>query len=173
MKGHVKSTTPMLKRIVTLAAIGSLLILTAGFKACPKSERDRNVAYARDISGAFRSAADLVAASNPGAAAKMRRGADISDRLATAFANSDSDSIAGLIKDILPIFTEVAREFSNNRTVLLALALGQIALNFFVNHFLQTAQLKGKVSAAAAGPEVVEFLALPQFGCELKPERCR
>lgn len=162
-----------LRRLTTLTAICSLLLATAAFvPQCNQSEKDRNIAFAKDVSGAFRTAADIVAKDHPDAAAKMRQGADLSDKLILALQGTDANSIAAIVRDILPIFTDVAKEFSNNRNVLLALALGQIGLNFFVNHYLQSTGPNSAMPGDASGT-LEQFMSLPQFGCQLKPEKCK
>lgn len=137
--------------------------------ACPKEDKDRNVAFAKDLSGALKLAAPIIAQKKPQLAAKMTQAINAADRLIDAIDRSDKTTAASLINEILPIFTEVAREFTNDTNILLALALGQIALNFFVNHYLKT--VAG--GALKFDRTVEEFKALPQFGCQLRPEYCR
>lgn len=169
--------TAPLRVLTTFAAIGSLLVCMAFMPACPKSEKDRNLAFARDISGSFRAVSSLILLSHPALAEKLQRAADRADHLISAIEASNGTEIAAIVRDILPVFTDIAKQFRGSQNVLLALALGQIALNFFVNHFLSTASQRASKVGIAADRETIdsiqEFKALPQFGCQLKPEKCK
>jgi hypothetical protein len=147
-----------------------------------RTKVDQNVAFARDVAGAVKAGCQAAIKKD---SSKWRARCDTAvtdaNKLIDAFASSDSTSIATLVRDVLPTFTDLATEFTNNDVVLGLMAGGQIALNFFINHFLDTASASkaGKARTAAAAAEsgelgaVDRFRALPQFGCRLKPERCK
>lgn len=157
---------------ITLSSIACLILCTAGFKACPKSEKDSAVAFARDLNGAFIAAGPLVAQKSAELGRQWVIATGLTAQVIDAIATSDSTQVARLIQDILPVFNEVVRAFSNDPNVLLALALGQIALNFFVNHYV-TKSNKARMAVSPATLKAIdEFKAQRQFGCELRPERC-
>jgi hypothetical protein len=153
---------------LVLSTIACMILCTAGFDSCSKDKKQQGIAFARDLAGSIRVAAPIVAQKNPELARRMEQAANSADRIVTAIEASNSTEIAALVRDILPIFTEVARQFSDNQNVLIGLALGQIALNFFVNHYVKS----GGVAASVA-PEIENFKALPQFGCQYRPDRCK
>lgn len=163
------------RTLQTATALAVVICLTLCLTGCPQSSRDRDAAYARDVAGAFRAAAPLVAPLNAGLAAQMTKAADNADLLAQAFASSNKDQVVALIAEVLPVFTQVAETYSQNQTILTALALGQIALNFIVDHYLShvSLALKARTRAGGAEQDVIDrFRALPQFGCQMRPEKC-
>lgn len=153
-----------IKQISALFALFCLLIVTT---ACPKSEKDKGVAFARDLVGAMEAAAPIIAQKSAELAAKWTTATNSARQLINAIDASDSVTAAALVRDILPVFTEVVRQFSNDQNLLIALALGQIALNYFINHFTS------KAVTALNDPVVTAYRSLPQFGCQLRPERCK
>jgi hypothetical protein len=162
-----------------MVALSALLLTTAGFKGCSQSEKQRNVAFARDIVGAFDLAGPIIARKKPSLAANWTKGTENARKLADAIAASDQTEIVRLLRDILPIVTEVVTAFKGDDGFEFAFALGQIGLNFFVNHYLPaggsvTSAKRGVASAVNTDSAIVEeYRALPQFGCRLKPERCQ
>lgn len=167
-----------IKFTTALLLVAALSFVSFGFKGCSQSEKDQNVAFARDIAGAFSAGCPVVSKIKPSLGARCTQGAAISARLIDAFAASNQTEIAALVGELLPAFSDVVDGFSNNENVLGYFALGQIGLNFFVNHFLsaQTPRSMRRAGSAASSDaidEVQRFKALPQFGCRLKPERCK
>lgn len=160
-----------LNPLLVFVAISSLLLAVTFTTGCPKKEIDKNIAFAQDLVGSFEVASPLIHSKSEAAGKRWDEGTTIARKVLAAARASASASFAGLLKDLLPIFTDTVRQFSNDQNILLALALGQIALNFYVNHYL-TATAK-----MAASPNdlktIHDFRALPQFGCQLKPERCK
>jgi hypothetical protein len=151
-------------------ALSLVLMSTAGFKGCPKTEKDRNVAFARDLVGAFEMVGPIIAKKKPSLEAKWNTATQSARKLVDAIDASNQTEIVTLLRDILPIVTEVVTAFKGDDKFEWAFALGQIALNFFVNHWLP----QGAGVIASPDAEIVgSYLALPQFGCRLKPERCK
>lgn len=157
-----------LRTAVTLSTLLCLIVVTSAFRGCGGDEKRRNIAFARDIAGGLRAAAAIVEPRNAPLAGRMRQAANTSDTIVEAIEAGDTSNVAELIRTILPVFNDVVREFSNNENVLIALALAQIALNFFLNHY------RAEPSVMAGAVDVIgEFKAQPQFGCRLRPEKCK
>ncbi len=183
-----KSQISNLKAIVTIVAIGALLVATSGFKACSQSEKDRNVAFAKDILAACKAAAPIIARKSPQFVTRWNLAIDDAAKLVDAAAASDADTMAALVRSMLPTVTDVIGSLSNDEGFQSAFALAQIGLNFFVDHFLPPATAAGQAgqprmapagksrAAATANSDVdaaARFRALPQFGCRLHPEKCQ
>lgn len=156
---------------ITLSCIACLILCTAGFKACPKSEKDKAVAYARDINAGFIAAAPIIAKKSAGLAAKWITATQKTAQMIDAVAASNATEVTALLRDIMPVFNEVVTSLWANTDVQIALAFAQIGLNFFVNHFLTAA--KSLIGDPVIQEIIERFKALPQFGCQLHPERCR
>lgn len=162
------------RKLTVLTTIACLILCTAGFDSCGKNDKEQAISFARDLAGAIRVAAPIVAQKSPQLAQRMNQAANSADKIVTAIEASNTTEVATLVRDILPVFTEVAREFSNNQNVLIGLALGQIALNFFVNHYVKEPKVAaGTAGAVAIDSSIQEFKALPQFGCQIRPEKCK
>jgi hypothetical protein len=145
---------------ISIASMAMLALLCAGvmtFTACPKSQVDQNVAFARDVAGAVKAGCD-VAIKKDSSKWKTRCETAVNDgnKLIDAFAAGDSTSVATLIRSVLPTFTDLVTEFSSNEVVLGLLAVGQIALNFFINHFLST-PVAGKTAKGARTAAAVRY----------------
>jgi len=168
---------------ITIIALTALLLSTTGFKSCSQSEKDRNVAIAKDILAGCRAAAPIIATKAPGFVAKWTEVVSDGEKLVTAATASDAASIGPLLRSMLPTITEVAGSLSSDANFQLAFALAQIGLNFYLDHFLpQTTAVAAKAgktreaSAAISNDDtdiVRRFRALPQFGCQLHPARCQ
>jgi hypothetical protein len=175
-----KSQISNLKFIVTIVAMSALLVATSGFKACSQSEKDRNIAFARDILAACKAAAPIIARKAPQFVASWNVVVDDAGKLVDAAAASDATTMAALVRAILPTVTEVIGSLSNDEGFQSAFALAQIGLNFFVDHFLPPATAAGQAGqprAASAGKSraaaaaindsdadvVARFRALPQL----------
>jgi hypothetical protein len=168
----------------SIASVAVLAILCAGvltFTACPKTQVDQNVAFARDVAALSKPAARLRLRKTLRSGARAARLASMmpissSMRLPRVMPRTSRRWFAMCCRRS-PTWRPSSR---GNDVVLGLMAGGQIALNFFINHFLDTgsASKAGKARTAAAAAEsgelgaVDRFRALPQFGCRLKPERC-
>lgn len=171
-----------IKLTTALVLVAALSFVSFGFKGCSQSEKDRNVAFARDIAGAFGAACPLVAKRLPALKGRCEQAKTDAEALIGAVAASDQASIIGLLHSVLPAFSEIVIQSNGDDSLLDGLALAQIGLNFFVNHFLSGAvALEGRASRQAGsaapadddpGTVIRRFKALPQFGCRLKPEKC-
>src|SRR3954467_69526 len=137
-----------MKRIripIGLALVTCLMLITT---ACPKTEKDRNVAFARDLVGGMEAAGPIIATKSAELAQRWTTATTSARQLINAIDSSDATTAATLVRDILPVFSEVVRQFGDNQNLQIALALGQIALNFFVNHYLAPAKVAAGASAA-------------------------
>jgi post-segregation antitoxin (ccd killing protein) len=165
------------------AVVTAYCLLLTLFTACPKTKVDQNVAFARDVAGAVKAGCDAAIKKD---ASKWRARCDTAvadaNKLIDAFASSDATNIATLVRGVLPVFTDLATEFTHNDVILGLMAGGQIALNFFINHYVSEPPAvaggpkAGKARAAMKSDDndaVDNFRALPQFGCRLKPEKCQ
>jgi hypothetical protein len=177
---------------VTIVAIVALLVATSGFKACSQTEKDRNVAFAKDILASCKAAAPIIARKSPQFVAVWSVVTDDAGKLVDAAAASDATTMGALVRSMLPTVTDVIGSLSSDESFQSAFALAQIGLNFFLDHVLPPAATPvgqaGQPSAApAAGKSrsaataisdgdagiVERYRALPQFGCRLHPERCQ
>lgn len=173
----LKHTRPMAALLVV-----SAFLLTQ--TACPKSEHDRNVAFARSFLSSTRAVEAIIVADRPDLQAKWDKVIDNAGKLVEAVAASDSTSTAKLIRDILPTFNEVAAAFTNNRNFLIAIAVGEVALDFFIAQFPQNAVMasrgdpvavfrnRAKITCRASGP-VEKYKAgqyAPMSICEKYPD---
>jgi hypothetical protein len=173
------------RRLVTLVLLGCLITATAGFKACPKSEKDRNVAYARDVLSGFQAGQRFIDQVKPSLSDEWREATNSSSRLIEAVAASDQEEVVALLADIMPVFTEGIDALTNNTTALSLLSWADIALHIFANHIGAAAvalasparaTTKGMTKSASAATALVaieRFRAQPSFGCRYAPEKCR
>jgi hypothetical protein len=185
-----KSQISNLKFAATILAIVALLVATSGFKACSQSEKDRNVAFAKDILASCKAAAPIIAKKSPQFVAVWSVVIDDAGKLVDAAAASDATTMGALVRSMLPAVTDVIGSLSNDEGFQSAFALAQIGLNFFLDHFMPPATAAGQAgqgAAPAAGKSraaataisdgdadvAARFRALPQFGCRLHPEKCQ
>ncbi len=186
----LKSQSSSFTFIVTIVAIGALLVATSGFKACPQSEKDRNIAFAKDILASCKAAAPIIERKSPQFVASWNVVVDDAGKLVDAAAASDATTMAALVRSMLPTVTDVIGSLSSDEGFQNAFALAQIGLNFFLNHFLPPATAAGQAGQSRVAPAgksraaataindgdagVIErFRATPQFGCRLHPEKCK
>lgn len=168
------------RQLVTVTLIACLLVITAGFKACPKSEKDRNVAYARDIVSGMQAGQRFIDQFKPALSDRWRMATNGAIRLVDVVAASDEEEIVTLLAGIMPVFTEAIAAFTGNTTVLAVLALADIALHFFANHIGKiAARVQHGIAAIRSEAEttalaaIAKFAEQPSFGCDYKPEKCR
>lgn len=166
----MKPVYALYRAALVFVAISSLLLGVTFTTGCPKKEIDKNVAFAQDLVGSFEAASPLIHSKSEAAGKRWDEGTSIARKILTAAQASDSTRFAGLLKDLLPIFTDTVKQFSNDQNILLALALAQIALNFYTNHYMPVAKMAASKDDMKA---IHDFRALPQFGCQLRPDRCK
>jgi hypothetical protein len=163
-----------LKRLfIPLLLTATLCFVSLGF-ACSKSEKDQNVAFARDVVNSLNDARPLIVQLRPQIAARYDQAINSAGRLVTAIENSNQTEAIGLLTDLIPVVSDVAAQFTNNTKVLTVLALANIGLHFLVNH-IHTAEgaATARRSASASRDVVFEFDAQPVWGCDYKPEKCK
>lgn len=172
------------RRLVTLTLIGCLLFATAAFKACPKSEKDRNVALARDVLSGFQATQPLVDRLAPALSGSWSRATGRAAELISAVEASNETEIVAILADVMPVFTAAVAAFTGNEKVLAGLALADIALHWFANRVVkahavanQPGQRKQTLRALRSAHEplavIEQFNAQPSFGCQFKPEKCK
>jgi len=164
-----------LKRLfIPLLLTATLCFVSLGF-ACSKSEKDQNVAFAKDVVNSLTDARPLIVQLRPQIAVRYDQAINSARRLVTAIENSNQTEAIGLLADLIPIVSDVAAQFTDNTKVLAILALANIGLHFLVNHIHTAAGVATARSAAdsAAREVIFEFDAQPVWGCDYKPEKCK
>lgn len=155
-----------------LGLIAVLLLATTAFdcdKKNPEEAKQQFIAYAKDIRNSVVAAAPLINKLKPEFTAQWNRAIDISGQMISAVGHSQKDTVAALVVELVPIFTNVIDQFTDNQNVLIALALGNVALSFFANHYLDSvvSGSPGRPSAAGntAKARVAAYAARKKWRC--------
>lgn len=177
----------MRRKLFTLTLIAALAFSTLGADSCSKSERDQNIAWAKDIQTAVHRAEPHVIALRPGIAKNYARALPIADSIVAALENNKIETVKDLLRELIPIFTEATATFTDDRTVLAILALGDIGLHVLLNRLpddqviaaaADSAPKKGGVRAAAARATKEDLDTLRAYrdqqtwGCAYLPKKC-
>lgn len=93
------------------------------------------LAKARSLNNAIRNVARIVTSIKPALGSILVKATNASDQIITAITNDNATSIPKLLADIFPVIDQVAAEFSNDKTVLIFLALADVALSYFTDQF--------------------------------------
>lgn len=158
-------------RTSTALALSAVLLLTCTAFDCekktPEEQKAQFIAYAKDIRNSVIAASPLIAKLKPQLVPAWNRAIDISGQMISAVEHSDKVTVSALLVELVPIFTDVIDQFTDNQNVLIALALGNIALSFFVNHYLSESASSGGPKRASTRGEnkVVEFARRPRWKC--------
>ncbi len=153
---------------ILLSAV--LLMSTMAFKCgdgtkTPEQEKQEFIAYAQDIVGAFTDARSLVVSLNPGLAGRYDIATQIARDLLAATQNSNETEAARLVVALVPAFTSIAGEFTGNTKILAILALGQIGLRFYANHYMNAVRTGGGQGASAGNSRVRAFARAKNWRC--------
>lgn len=168
----------MRRKVTTLALI---LVLAFGALAakCDKSEHDQNIAWAKDINVALHRAQPFVIDLKPSLASAYAKVLPAGDKLITALEANDIANAIELLRVIVPIFTETAAAFTDNKQVLAVLALGDIGLHVLLNRLTPdeataAAKKTGVASESIRRVDVLrEYRDQQVWGCNYRPEKCK
>lgn len=156
--------------LITSGAAGSCGKTSTGTPETPEQTKARLLSYARDVVTSFQAITPIVTHDHPELAAQLARGLSNALQLITAISNSDQTQATALLADIFPTFSTIADTYTNNGTVLALLAIGDIALHFFADHFVAPVSKAARANPVTAA--ILDFKARPQFGCQYAPEKC-
>jgi hypothetical protein len=160
----------MRRQILTLTLVFCVSYFGFGF-ACKKSQHDSDLAWAKDIATAFHTAEPYAVSLPPSLQAKYHKAVALADQVVETVAISDATTTAELLRDLIPIFNEVAKIFTDNKTVLDVLAIADIGLHVLLNHLPARS---GIGAGATQGLEVLaEFQQQQIWGCAYHPELCQ
>ena len=166
--------TYQIRPLTAVALCAVLLFSTTAFKCgdgskTPEQEKAEFTAYAKDIRASVVAASPLILQLKPQLADRWNRAVSISGEMISAVEHSDKTTAAALVVELVPIFTAVIDEFTDNQKVLIALALGNIALQFFANHYLNEVTDTAPSRSAAAGnvkrAKVAAFASRKKWRC--------
>lgn len=158
-----------IRPLTALLLCSALLLTTTGFDSCerkgtPDEQKAEFISYAKDIHQAFVAAGPLIAQLKPNLKSKWDKGTVIAGHIITAVEATNETEVSKLLVELIPIFTEVAAEFTDNTKVLVVLLLADIGLRFFANHYKVTSEVSGR-SASAGGARVRAFANRPKWRC--------
>lgn len=181
----------MKRKLITLTLVWVLAFSALGAGSCSKSERDQNIAWAKDISTALHRAEPHVVALKPSIAQNFARALPIADNIVEAIQKDNIENVKDLLRKLVPIFTEATAAFTDNKQVLAILALGDIGLHVLLNHIPDaqivitttakvTPKKGGEVvteSVRAAGDDDLrvlrEYRDQQVWGCAYLPKKCQ
>lgn len=155
--------------IVTYLALCLTLSFTAGFKACSQSDKEKSIAWAKDIRGALVSARPLIVKLKPELAGTIDKIITASGDLIPALETSNSTDALRILTDLIPVFESIAAQFTDNVQVLTALALVDIGLHFLVNHIPATTAARAPSATQSA---IVKYKNTQVWGCAYRPDKC-
>lgn len=162
-----------IKKLTATLLLASLVVATAGWQGgcgdkTPDQKKAEFVAYAKDINTAFISAGPLIAQLKPELKPKWDKGTRIAGQVLVAVEAVNETEVTRLIIELIPIFTEVAAEFTDNTRVLVILALADIGLRVFANHYRPDSSVSsGRPSAAGnvTAAKMRAFKNRPKWRC--------
>lgn len=162
------------KLSLSLFLIASIIFVTAGFKGCsnqpsdPAGKKAQALKFARSLNTAIATIGPIVVAAKPALAVGIGKATAAASKITTAIEQDSTTSIPLLVADILPVFNQIAAEFTQNRAVLVGLAVADIALEWFAENFVAAlpagvSQTGGSSELARATQLIVEFHAGAHF----------
>lgn len=138
---------PMTSVLLSAVLVFSLTAFKCGGDKTPEQQKAEFIAYAKDIRDGFVAAGPFIIKLKPGLESQYNMGTSIAGKLISAVEQSNSTEAADLVTELVPIFTEIVDEFTDNTKILATLALANIGLAFFANHYKSAT-----ASASARGP---------------------
>jgi hypothetical protein len=170
---------PKVMRWTSLAfhRIGILVLLLSvaglGFAKCgDKTQREKDLVWAKDIATACAKAEPLVAQLNPEFAPTYHQLVVASQKVIAAVDASDAETAAQLLREMVPIINQTVALFTNNTKVLTILAIADIGIGVLLNHLPESPQ--ASIPGQAGQIDVlVEYKNQRRWGCDYRPEKCK